>query len=53
MYGATQGGDLVELRETLFEKELDLQAFLTKHPALLAGEQMNPADPETLRLNHG
>ena len=40
MYGASEDGDLVELRETGFAKEVDLQDFLTKHPALLAGDQM-------------
>ena len=50
MYGATGEGDLVELKETLFAKEVDLQDFLTKHPALLAGDQMNPADPRRFVL---
>lgn len=50
MYGATGDGDLVELRETLFAKEVDLQDFLTKHPSLLAGDQMNPSDPRRFVL---
>lgn len=44
MYGASGDGDLAEMRETLFEKELDLQEFLSKHPELLAGDQMNAAN---------
>lgn len=50
MYGASDGGGLVELRETLFARELDLQDFLTKHPALLAGDQMNPVSPRRFML---
>jgi len=51
MYGAADGGgSLVELRETLFPRELDLQDFLTKHPALLAGDQMNPVNPRRFML---
>jgi hypothetical protein len=50
MYGATGDGDLVELKETLFAKEVDLQDFLSKHPALLAGDQMNPTDPRRFVL---
>lgn len=50
MYGAAHGDDLTELRETPFEKELDLQDFLSKHPALLAGDQMNPAEPRRFVL---
>lgn len=50
MYGATGDGDLVELRETLFAKEVDLQDFLSKHPSLLAGDQMNPSDPRRFVL---
>lgn len=50
MYGAADGGGLVELRETLFARELDLQDFLTRHPALLAGDQMNPVDPRRFML---
>ena len=51
MYGATgDDGDLVELKETQFAKEVDLQDFLSKHPALLAGDQMNPADPRRFLL---
>jgi hypothetical protein len=50
MYGATGDGELVELRETAFAKEVDLQDFLSKHPALLAGDQMNPSDPRRFVL---
>jgi hypothetical protein len=50
MYGATGDGELVELRETAFAKEVDLQDFLSKHPALLAGNQMNPSDPRRFVL---
>jgi hypothetical protein len=50
MYGATGDGELVELRETAFAKEVDLQDFLSKHPALLAGDQMNPSDPRRFIL---
>ena len=35
---ASGDGALLELKERLFARELDLQDFLTKHPALLAGE---------------
>jgi hypothetical protein len=50
MYAASGDGELVELKETLFAKEVDLQDFLTRHPALLAGDQMNPADPRRFVL---
>ncbi len=50
MYAASGDGDLIELKETLFTKEVDLQDFLTKHPALLAGDQMNPSDPRRFVL---
>lgn len=50
MYGATGSNTLVKMRETLFEKEIDLQEFLTMHPALLARDQMNPADPRRFML---
>jgi hypothetical protein len=45
MYGSNAGGDLIEMRETLFDKEVDLQQFLTRHQGLLAGDQMDPAEP--------
>ena len=50
MFGATGDGALVELKETLFEKEIDLQEFLTHHPALLAGDQMNSLEPRRFVL---
>jgi len=50
MYGATGDNQLIELRETLYERELDLQDFLSRHPALLAGDQMNPVDPRLFVL---
>lgn len=50
MYGAIGGSDLTELRETLFAKELDLQDFLTKHSALLAGDQIDPTNPRRFVL---
>jgi len=50
MYGAIGDGSLVELRETLFDKELDLQQFLSTHSGLLAGDQMNPANPRRFVL---
>jgi hypothetical protein len=50
MYGATGDNQLTALRETPYEKELDLQDFLTRHPALLAGDQMNAVDPRRFML---
>jgi hypothetical protein len=50
MYGANDDGDLVELKETPFLDEPELQSFLTKHPELLAGDQMNPTDPRRFML---
>jgi hypothetical protein len=50
MYGATGDNQLIELRETLYEREIDLQDFLSRHPALLAGDQMNPVDPRRFVL---
>lgn len=50
MYGATGDGGLVELSETPFARELDLQDFLSKHPALLAGDQMDAGEPRRFVL---
>ncbi len=50
MYAAVGDDGLTELRETPFDRELDLQDLLTRHPALLAGDQMNPADPRRFVL---
>lgn len=50
MYGATGSNKLVELRETPYQLELHLQAFLTQHPGLLAGDQMNPVEPRRFVL---
>lgn len=50
MYGSKEHGALVEMRETLFDKEVDLQEFLTNHQGLLAGDQMNPAEPRRFLL---
>lgn len=50
MYGATGDGDLLDLKETLFAKEVDFQDFLTKHSALLAGDQMSPSAPRRVVL---
>ena len=50
MYGSRGDGALVEMRETLFDKEVDLQEFLTSHQGLLAGDQMNPAEPRRFVL---
>ena len=50
MYGSRGDGALVEMRETPFDKEIDLQQFLTSHQGLLAGSQMNPADPRRFVL---
>jgi len=50
MFGTTGDGELLELKETGFEKELDFQELLTRHSALLAGDQMNPTDPRRFVL---
>ena len=50
IYGAIEGNRLVAMTETTFAKELDLQDFLSRHPALLAGDQMNPSDPRRFVL---
>lgn len=50
MYGSAGNGDLVEMQETPYEKEVNLQEFLSRHPALLAGDQMNPLDPRRFVL---
>jgi hypothetical protein len=50
MYGFDQHDQLVELRETPFETEPILQDFLSKHPALLAGDQMNALEPRRFLL---
>jgi len=40
-----EGGRLVEMAETPFEREEDFQVLLAKHPNLLAGDQMNIDSP--------
>jgi hypothetical protein len=42
MYGANGDGDLVELKETLFAKEVDLQDFLSKRTQVAAGAARRP-----------
>ncbi len=50
MFGTIGNGELLELKETRFEKELDLQELLARRSALLAGDQMNPTDPRRFVL---
>jgi hypothetical protein len=50
MYGSTDGNNLVELKESEFEKEKFLQDFLTQNPALLSGDQMDPGNPRRFIL---
>ena len=40
-----EGDELTELREQPFESEDVLQGMLAEHPNLLAGSQINSADP--------
>lgn len=50
MYGFSGDGTLVEMRETRYDREIDLQDFLSRHPALLAGDQMNTLEPRRFVL---
>ncbi len=43
-------GTLVELNEAAYETEALLQTLLAKYPDLLAGKQMNPAEPRRWML---
>jgi hypothetical protein len=50
IYASTGESELTALVETEFLKEAQLQNFLSKNPALLAGDQMTPADPRRFLL---
>jgi len=50
MYSFGPDNNLIELRETPYARELDLQDFLSHHPALLAGDQMDVTNPRAFVL---
>lgn len=45
IYLLNNNEDLVELREAVYDSEDLLQSLLAKYPSLLAGEQINDAEP--------
>jgi hypothetical protein len=50
VYSIGPQNDLTPLLETPYARELDLQEALADHPALLAGDQMNPVSPRRFVL---